>query len=296
MKFFTGPILWVSLTPLTSEDLDLGGHEDTWSDQVEDNEPTTNSTLPDSSTTVVESTGPPPTTLIYTCEGSAAKLAYCQFPFSTLAGNEYTNSCADKVEDNPDVSVDRPWCFVSATKWGFCDCQANLDFNYIATHHEIRVQANLDYPGTVWCALMAEKDTLPSLAMVVNGTEPGRYQGGWGEISAGMIMASIDAQIVFSANFTNVTKNFIACQANVPGIAIQPTSVGTLLGSQTPDDPEPETPEHPPPQLITRTNGATIYSIIIMIVLGSFIGVRYALDQRRLIMFSLLAQDPKVAR
>ena len=262
---------------------DLPSNGDSWTDGVDGNEG--DGEVGGTATTEKPKLASldPPDTLIYVCEGTADyPLAYCEFPFSTLAGNEYTNSCADLVEDNPDVSVDRPWCFVSATDWGFCDCQAQLSFHAITvttgSKVQLTVQATLDHPGTVWCSLTAPVDPLPAL----NST----YVGASGQVTDVMILSSISATFSFTVDVAvTKTKNYLACQALVPGIAIQPKSVGYILGS-TPTD-APTTEEETSIKLITVTNGATIYSLMILVVLGSFIGTRYALDLRKLMLLEV---------
>ena len=286
--------LSISIGVFADDDFDLAGNGDTWTDSVagsdDDPEPTA---------AVVAApkfaSDDPPATLIYVCGGSSEELEYCEFPFTTLAGNEYSHSCADQVEDNPDVFVDRPWCFVSASRWGFCDCKATIGFTYITQSHSgggvhLVVQAHTDYPGTIWCSLSDPASALPKLSDITNSTNPAKFAGGAAVLTDHMIYAQMDVQIEFTVNATFAHVNsFLACQAFVPAIATQPEPIGLILGTVT-DFPD-STDEDTKPKLVTSTNGATIYSLIILILLGGFIGTRYALDQRKLLMFELLADQ-----
>jgi hypothetical protein len=236
-----------------------------------------------------------PTNAIYTCGGTAqGELSFCQFPFTTLAGNEYTNKCADQAEDNPDVSVDRPWCFVSATDWGFCDCSATLDFTHLVapdtsnkTKADIVVQVTIDYPATIWCYLEGvDAKTSIGLAEVTNGTVAGATT----TISAEMILQSIVATVLFPASVHVMqAKPILVCSANCPGLMTQPEPVKIALGTR-PDEEETDRtePDLSKPHLITRTSGSLVYSIVILMLLGSIIGARYALDIREKMMFSIL--------
>ena len=237
----------------------------------------------------------PQGTVIYTCGGTARDdLPFCQFPFSTLAGNEYTDKCADQVEDNPDVSVDRPWCFVSATDWGFCDCTASLDFSHLvspdpadSTKGNIAVQVTIDYPATTWCYLEGvDAKAQVGLAHLMNGT----VVGGSTVISAAMIRQAMVASISFTASLHTMQANpVLACSANCTGVMTNPETVKMVLGTR-PDETDNEDPEPDStrPRLLTRTSGALVYSIVILMLLGSIIGARYALGIREKMMFSIL--------
>ena len=276
--------------------IEYNGHE--WNDHDGHDEEDTTTPVPIEQLLDSKAVLEPQGTVIYTCGGTAkGDLSYCQFPFTTLAGNEYTNKCADQVEDNPDVSVDRPWCFVSATDWGFCDCTGNLDFTHLVTPDpsdptkgHIVVQVNIDYPGTIWCYLEGvDSKAQVGLAQITNGT----VAGGSTVISAAMIMQSMVASISFSASVHTMQANpVLACSANCTGLMTQPETVKMALGTR-PDEIDQEEPETDPnrPRLITRTSGALVYSIVILMVLGSIIGARYALEIRERMMFSMLAND-----
>ena len=240
---------------------------------------------------------PPPTTLIYTCGGTAKQLAYCQFPFATLAGNEYTHSCADKVEDNPDYTVDRPWCFTGASEWGFCDCLATIDFTYVTapnwhnnTMRDISVQVTIDYPGTLWCALTAKGDKLPGLNTVANKTEPARYMGGVGMMTTDMILRNMQSQISFTSSPEFMKAHpYLTCQATIPGLLIQPEPNTMMLGSNTPKPDRPPTDEEEPPKILTETGGALMYTTVVTMILGFLLGYRYAMQKRQqIVMFSKL--------
>jgi len=238
--------------------------------------------------------------LIYTCGGTGSDLSYCQFPFSTLAGNTYTDKCADQVEDNPDISTDRPWCFVSATEWGFCDCEANLDFTYITapvhgdtSSREFEIQVRMDFPATVWCNLQAETDeNLRSLESIAG--KPGA--GGVAAITDAMIWRSMGARIVFNAkvDFMKIHKK-IVCQAKSEGLVKQPSFVSMLLGTNTKrpdgsseDGSDDSDDDKAGPVLLTRTNGATVYSVLVFMLITSAIGVGLALEARKKLMFMLV--------
>lgn len=263
----------------------------------EETEVATRNELDDFATGTTE---PPPSTLIYTCGGTAEKLAYCQFPFETLAGNEYTHSCADKVEDNPDYTVDRPWCFTAASEWGFCDCNAFFDLTYVTLPHpgdttlrNVQIQVTLDYPGSVWCSLSANSTHLPTHAEIENKSHPNDFAGASASIGTEMILRNVVAQIVFSATPAFMkARPYLACQAAVPGLLTQPDPIGLLLGSNRVDpggDHQPDDEEDAPPRLVTETSGAMMYSTIIIMLLSAFIGVRYAMDRRdQLLRFALL--------
>jgi hypothetical protein len=244
-------------------------------------------------------TPPPPKTLIYVCGGTAKNLAYCQFPFSTLAGNYYTSTCADKVEDNPDYSVDRPWCFTSSNEWGFCDCDAFFDFTYFTEHNaenktlrDIKIQVKLDYPGTVWCSLWKTPDSLPSLEDI----EASRATGGSTSVSEDMIARKIDGQVGFSATPEFMKSHlYLSCQAHVPGLLNQPKPVVTQLGTKKDlvDDPDDDAAAAPPKaRLVTQTSGALMYSTLIIMVLASFFFYQYAMDRRAKVMsFMRISQE-----
>jgi hypothetical protein len=231
--------------------------------------------------------------LIYTCGGTSKELSYCQFPFTTLAGNTYTTSCADQVEDNPDISTDRPWCFVSATEWGFCDCESNFDFTYITFPHnstarEIAIQATIDYPSRIWCNLQSANDT--SLV----GT--GGPHGGSANMTNVMIWRSMAAQINFIVPIEYMRSHTkIVCQAQSDGLLKQPDPVSVLLGSNTrkptDDDEDDDEDAKDGLRLITRTNGATVYSVVIVMIVVTAIGVRLALDARKKLMFTLINDE-----
>ena len=252
-------------------------------------------------------TAPPPATLIYTCGGTAEKLGFCQFPFATLAGNEYTHTCADKVEDNPDYTVDRPWCFTSASEWGFCDCDAFFDLTYVtlpnahdATLRDIQIQVTLDYPGTIWCALSANKTHIPSLADIQQNAKPTEFVGATGIMMPEMILRDLVAHVVFSATPAFMkTRPFLSCQAHVPGLLKQPEPIGMVLGSNRVDpggNKQPDDEDEDPPHLITETSGAMMYSTLIIMLLSGFIGVRYAMDRRdEMLKFALLG-DPAATK
>ena len=241
----------------------------------------------------------PPQHLIFVCEGTAKSLSYCQFPFSTLAGNDYSSTCADKVEDNPDYSVDRPWCFTSATEWGFCDCQGFLDFSYVSgqygTDHDIRdfkVQIILSHPGTVWCALSQSDTSLPSLQDVITQKVP----GGSTDVTIAMVRQDVNGQVEFHANLDIVrTHPFLSCQASVPGLPANPGPVVTKLGTkkdmlEDPTDDLDNTPAKP--RLITHTSGALMYSTLIVMILAGFFFYRYAMDRRaKMLSFTRLETD-----
>jgi hypothetical protein len=245
---------------------------------------------------------PPPSTLIYVCSGTAKPMAYCQFPFSTLAGNHYTSTCADKVEDNPDYSVDRPWCFTSASEWGFCDCDAFFDFSYVTDHNfsdktlrDIKVQIKLDYPGSVWCALSPDSKSLPSLSGVTSGAVTGAATS----VTHDMIARDISGQLQFSATPDFMKAHvFLSCQADVPGLINKPQPVVTQLGTEKdmldePDDDEDTAP--PKPRLVTKTSGALMYSTLIFMILTAILFYRYAMDRRmQMLSFIRLDQDESV--
>ena len=241
----------------------------------------------------------PPKTLIYVCGGTAKDLAYCQFPFSTLAGNYYTSTCADKVEDNPDYSVDRPWCFTSATEWGFCDCEAFFDFSYFTEHNaenkalrDVKIQVKLDYPGTVWCSLWNTQDHFPPLVDI----QSNQVTGASTNVSEDMITRKIDGQLVFSATPEFMKSHlYLSCQAHVPGLLNQPKPVVTQLGTKKDmlDDPDEDAAVAPPKaRLVTETSGALMYSTLIIMVLASFLFYQYAMDRRAKVMtFTRISQD-----
>jgi hypothetical protein len=249
----------------------------------------------------------PPSTLIYTCGGTADLLGYCQFPFTTLAGNTYTNSCADKVEDNPDYTVDRPWCFTSASEWGFCDCRAAFSFAYVTTQnalnstiHDIRIQISVNYPGTVWCSLSSDKKSIPSLSQL-NASNSTNFIGSSTYVSPDLIKADLDAIVTFSATTIFIKAHpWLACQASLPGLSNQPSPLGLILGASGSasnggtDNPSASSV----PFLVTTTSGALMYSVLIAMILGGFIGTRTALDQRRkLLRFAKLdtEEEPPVS-
>jgi hypothetical protein len=242
-------------------------------------------------------------TLIYTCGGTAGPLGFCQFPITTLAGNTYTESCADKVEDNPDYTVDRPWCFTSAAQWGFCDCQAAFSFAYVTTgntkivnHRDIRIEVSVNYPGTVWCSLSSDSKTLPSLAQLKNNTSS--FAGGFTDVTPDLIIANIDAFVTFSVADTFIKSHtHLACQALLPGLQTQPSPIGVKLGasgSATNGGTESPFPTSSVPFLVTTTSGALMYSVLIAMILAAFIGTRTALDYRNklLRLAKISTRDP----
>lgn len=269
---------------------------DSWNDHDGHEEEDTTTPVPIDEFLDLNVTSIPDSNVIYTCGGTAeGQLSFCQFPFTTLAGNEYTNKCADQVEDNPDVSVDRPWCFVSATEWGFCDCTPSLDFTYLVaiepvnkTKGDIVVQVSIDYPGTVWCYLEGMKsNNKVQLAHIQNGT----VYGGSTTISAAMILQSMVATVSFTAPINSMQTNpVLACSANCTGMTIQPDPVRIVLGSRPEEDDDEEDPEQEStkPRLLTRTSGALVYSIFMLMILGFIVGARYALGIRERLMYTIL--------
>jgi hypothetical protein len=245
-----------------------------------------------------------PKTLIYVCEGTARPISFCQFPFTTLAGNEYTSSCADKVEDNPDYSVDRPWCFTSATEWGFCDCQAFFDYTYVVSHNptnnslrDLTAQIKISYPGTVWCALWTNSSFSPPLSDVTSGA----IVGGSIEITRDMLLQDIDGQVDFSASLDQMKSPlYLSCQANIPGLPSNPNPVVTLLGTKKDmlDDPSDAADPGPiKPRLVTRTSGALMYSTLICLTLAGFFFYRYAMDRRdHLLKFTRISQEETIRK
>ena len=285
-------------------------HGESWNDmdgQSEDNEIFSNSSESQQDEVVpIESVSIPNENVIFTCGGTAeGNLAYCQFPFTTLAGNEYTNKCADQVEDNPDVYVDRPWCFVSATDWGFCDCEASIDFTHLVTTNsvdknktDVVVQVSMDYPGTIWCYLEAGRqndDDASKNNKPLSAIENGTVVGASTTISAPMIIQSMVATISFSVQSHSVHLTpVLACSANCTGLMIQPLPVRVTLGTNPADkddEGEDDVVESTRPHLITRTSGALVYSIVMLMLLGSILGARYALNIREKLMFVALNQD-----
>ena len=244
----------------------------------------------------------PPTTLIFVCEGTAQTLSFCQFPFTTLAGNEYTRSCADKVEDNPDYSVDRPWCFTSATEWGFCDCNAFFDFTYVISHNaqlsskrDITVQIKMTYPGTAWCSLWSDDTYLPPMSAI----EQGQVSGAVVNITRDMIVQDINGQVDFSVPLEQVkTHPHLTCQASIPGLPTNPNPVSTTLGTKKDmlEDPSDSSDtSQDKPRLVTRTSGALMYSTLILMTLAGFFFYRYAMDRRiHILKFIQVSQDDTV--
>jgi hypothetical protein len=245
-----------------------------------------------------------PSNLIFVCEGTAKALSYCQFPFSTLAGNHYTSTCADKVEDNPDYSVDRPWCFTSATQWGFCDCEGFLDFTYVSNQlgndHNTRaftVQMKLSHPGTVWCALSQTEAAVPALADVTGQ----KVIGASTDVSIDMIRQEINGQIEFQASLEVVrTHPFLSCQADIRGLPANPKPVVTKLGTKKDmlEDPTDDSDNQlVKPKLVTRTSGALMYSTLIVMILAGFFFYRYAMDRRiKMLSFIRLEQEETALR
>ena len=331
----TSPLFFVSLVAGDLNDVDFGdpdnpvdynstNHDliestggDAWNDGMETDAPDSSSGGSDINPNDVHgslddfsdgTTAAPPATLIYTCGGTANQLGFCQFPFTTLAGNEYTHSCADKVEDNPDYTVDRPWCFTAASEWGFCDCSATFDMTYVTAQNlrnsslrDIQVQVSLDYPGTIWCSLTVNETRLPTLTQVMNAGNTVTYAGGAAAMSDDMVLRSMDAHVLFSATPDFMKAHpYLACQASVPGLLTQPDAIGMMLGSNTVKPPSPGDPNddgsNAGPVLLTETSGAAIYSLIIAMILGSFIGVKVALEKRAaLLAFSPIANKEGVA-
>ena len=270
---------------ISNNDIIQDGNSDAWSEGMAqamlDESPSV--TSPNTYDYSGGSTRAPPATLVYTCGGTAPHPSYCEFPFTTLAGNSYTQSCADKVEDNPDYTVDRPWCFTSATEWGFCDCSGQIvSLKYVtipnahnATLKDIEVQVTMDYPGTVWCSLSASADKLPTLASILNNTNI----GGVGMVSTDMIVQNVETQIVFSATAAMMKSHpYLACQGHMPGMETQPSPVGLILGSGSSVNNGDDSDE--PPLILTYTSGAMMYSVVIIMVLGFFVGYKYAMDSR----------------
>ena len=272
---------------------------DSWNDHDGHDDETSTTLVPMEEFLDLNGTSIPNSNVIYTCGGTAEgqQLSYCQFPFTTLAGNEYTNKCADQAEDNPDVSVDRPWCFVSATDWGFCDCTPSIDFTYLVamdsvnkTIGNIVVQVSLDYPGTVWCYLEPTgSKTNVQLAHIQNGT----VTGGSTTISAAMILQSMVATLSFNASIHSMQTNpVLACSANCTGMVLQPDPMKIVLGSRPEDDEEEDPdPESTKPRLLTHTSGALVYSILILMLLGFIVGARYALNMRERLMYAILSES-----
>lgn len=295
----------------TSNDIIQDGNGDAWSEGMDDaieggTEDSTEGLSQDGEQVDDFSDSPNgvPETLIYVCGGTAEPLGFCQFPFTTLAGNSYTHSCADKVEDNPDYAVDRPWCFTTATEWGFCDCTTQIWLSYVSlqngqnsTMRDIQVQVDMEYPGTIWCSLAATPNDLPSLHTIVNNTEANRYAGGFSILRRDMILRSVKAQIVFTTTPAYMKSHpYLACQARVPGILTPPEPSILKLGANTatPIDDNTDT-EVEPPKILTETSGALMYSVVIFMILGGFIGYRYAMDKRaELLAFARIAQEDSI--
>jgi hypothetical protein len=91
----------------------------------------------------------------------------------------------------------------------------------------------------------------------------------------------------------------IVCQAQSDGLLKQPDPVSVLLGTNTnkptddekdeDDDDEEDTDSGP--RLITRTNGATVYSVLILMIIAGAIGVKLALEARKKLMFALISNE-----
>jgi Ca2+-binding RTX toxin-like protein len=117
-------------------------------------------------------------------------------------------------------------------------------------------------------------------------------------VTSELIEAGIDSFVQFSATTPNFIKahSYLACQAAIPGLANQPQPLVVTLGvsgsaSNGVDGYESASSV---PFLVTTTSGALMYSVVIGMILGSFIGARTALDYRRkLLRFSKLeTKDP----
>jgi hypothetical protein len=253
---------------------------------------------PDHSGNLDDQSSNPPTTLIYVCEGSSKPLAYCQFPFTTLAGNEYTSSCADKVEDNPDYSVDRPWCFTSATEWGFCDCEAFFDFSYVTSHNaadssirDLTIQVKLSYPGKVWCDLGSDESYVPlPSSLPVDSVV---------EVTRGMILENINGQVEIHATLDRMKSHpYLSCHAAVPGLRTNPKPMITKLGTKKEvlEDPDDDDSPEEKPRLITHTSGALMYSTLIFMTLASFFFYRYAMDRRARLFSFIRLVDGEAAK